>query len=358
MFNLLIFLAFSVILLPLLFIFASKLGLLGLQLKKFCNTKSIVDYLILVFIFSTIVMLIVQLILMLSFYLNFNFKLEEFSKMEISNSKNNYYDLDQVRFWPSCLPQIFGILAAMLAVHKTIPGAPKVKIAAALASLGLTVPFTIINFAIENPNRFNRLIYFWIEYFNEGRWPSNVPSIFNDIQVEVIAQRAAQKTVEETMRRLNDSNSNSSSSNSTSNSFLPEDFSLDSFFPDFISKYILDIFRPLPVEGYLDDIIAQHLFIHLLLLIVVISSMVLLTIFMVINITLQNKDFLIKRFNNKYILFYIKYQIILGKISIIVLPLLLLLGLIELAIGLHYIITHPIPLEQLPIDLHTYIKKN
>ena len=32
-------------------------------------------------------------------------------------------------------------------------------------------------------------------------------------------------------------------------------------------------------------------------------------------------------------------------------------GLIEIVVGLHFLITHPIPWEELPIDLHTYIKK-
>ena len=72
-----------------------------------------------------------------------------------------------------------------------------------------------------------------------------------------------------------------------------------------------------------------------------------------------NKDFILNKFENSHYLikFYIKYQILLGKISIITLPLLILFGLLELAYGLHYLITHPIPFDELPVDLHTYIKK-
>ena len=76
---------------------------------------------------------------------------------------------------------------------------------------------------------------------------------------------------------------------------------------------------------------------------------------MVVNIFLQNKDFILNRFKNKYIRFFIKYQIFLGKLSIFTLPLLMLFGLLELVVMLHYLITHPIPLELLPIDLHTYL---
>ena len=76
---------------------------------------------------------------------------------------------------------------------------------------------------------------------------------------------------------------------------------------------------------------------------------------MFINIFLHNKDFILKKFNYKLFRFMVKYQIFLGKISIFTLPLLILFGLIELAVGLHYLITHPIAWENLPIDLHTYI---
>ena len=59
--------------------------------------------------------------------------------------------------------------------------------------------------------------------------------------------------------------------------------------------------------------------------------------------------------NNKFITLYLKYQIFLAKVSLFLLPLLIMLGLIELFVGLYFIITHPIPYEVLPIDLHTYV---
>ena len=71
----------------------------------------------------------------------------------------------------------------------------------------------------------------------------------------------------------------------------------------------------------------------------------------------SNKEYIIKHFKNRYVLLYIKYQILLSKISLFVLPFILMLGLIELFIGLYFIITHPIPYDKLPIDLHIYITK-
>jgi hypothetical protein len=126
---------------------------------------------------------------------------------------------------------------------------------------------------------------------------------------------------------------------------------------DTLSGYVLNLFRPVPVEGYLDDLIGQQLFLHFLLIIIVIGLILLLSVYIFIQIMVNNKEFILKRFNNRFILFYLKYQLILSKISLFVLPLLIMFGLIELFVILHYIITHPIPFEKLPIDLHTYINK-
>ena len=71
----------------------------------------------------------------------------------------------------------------------------------------------------------------------------------------------------------------------------------------------------------------------------------------------NNIDFITKRFNNRFILYYLKYQLFLSKLSLFILPLFIMFGLIELFVGLYFIITHPIPYENLGIDLHTYLKK-
>ena len=44
----------------------------------------------------------------------------------------------------------------------------------------------------------------------------------------------------------------------------------------------------------------------------------------------NHKEFITKKFNNKFIKLYIKYQIILANISLFLLPALIFLGLIEL----------------------------
>ena len=78
-----------------------------------------------------------------------------------------------------------------------------------------------------------------------------------------------------------------------------------------------------------------------------------------VQVLLNNKEFILKKiFNNRYVQLYIKYQIFIGQLSSVILPLFIMIGLIQLFIGLFYVITHPIPYENLPVDLHTYIGKS
>ena len=70
---------------------------------------------------------------------------------------------------------------------------------------------------------------------------------------------------------------------------------------DKIINFCLKPFKPVNVEGYLDDLLGQQLFIYFLLLLIVLSLIVLLLVYIFINIFLQNKDFILSKFNNKYI---------------------------------------------------------
>ena len=78
---------------------------------------------------------------------------------------------DPVRWWPSGTTQSWACLGAAVALYKTVPGSPRVKTAAALSSLGITIPMTVLSQAIENPNGFNKFMYCAIEYKRTGRWP-------------------------------------------------------------------------------------------------------------------------------------------------------------------------------------------
>ena len=351
LFILNLFFFLFIIVLSLLLIYFSNLGFLGLRLKIYCNTNSIAESFLLLIIIFCFIMFIIHLLFTLLYYFSIDLASGPPgpAKFDYLFVTDNNQDLDHVRWWPSGTPQTWGVIGSAVAVYRTVPGNTKVKATAAVASLGISVPFAVWFHAVENPNGFNKLMYSMMEFKRTGIWPSKIPNQVSDENLNPIIENAVKESIEkyEKMR----------TSGSSSSSFLPTDNLSDIFSPDYLIKYIFDLFRPVPVEGYLDDLIGQQIFIHILLMCIVISLIFLFTIFIFIVIMVQNKDFIIKRFNNKIIRFYLKYQYMLSKISIFILPIFILLGLIELAIGLHYLISHPIPWELLPLDLHTYVKK-
>ena len=375
-----IFLYIAVLLLSLLIIFISKKGYLTLRFKNYCLSNSLGEFIILLFIISGIIMFILHilLIILIPAFLVPGGGTLIINKSGLVLMVNDTNTQDPVRWWPSGTPQTWSILGTALGVYRLVPGNPRIKTMAALSSLGLTIPSTVYFHAIENPNGFNRLMYSWMKYKQTGNWPSNIPNTVQDNDIsEIIPNivfeaeskynllKNSISTPSSTPSSSSASSSSSSSistSSSSSSSFLPEDFNnfLDNLIPnqlgDNFLKNILAFFRPVETTGYLDDLIGQQLFIHILLFIIVISLIILLTIFFFIQIMVNNKEFLLNKFKNKFILFFIKYQLILGKISSVVLPLLIMFGLLELLIGLYFIITHPIPYEKLGTDLHIFIK--
>ena len=274
---------------------------------------------------------------------------------------------DPVRWGPSGVPQTWTIIGTSLGIYRFLNASPpRVRIMAAIGSMGVTAPTLVLINAIENPNGFNRLVYSWMEHRRTGRWPATIPNRVDDIHLESISENMASETVANNSTLLNETYNNiQNNSNSfhwvnndeiynfisgilTDNSISP----LTTQVLEILSK----IFRPVEVEGYLDDLIGQHLFIQMLLVIVAISLLLLFISFLFIILLLQNKDYVLKRFNNKFIKFYLNYQFILAKLGFIILPFFIILGIIELIVGSYYIITHPLPYDKLPIDLHTYIK--
>jgi hypothetical protein len=350
-----IFLYIAVLLLSLLFIFISKKGYITLRLKNYCSlsSNSLEELIILVFIISGIIMFILYLLLAILTPALQELIINKSGLILMVNDTQ-----DPVRWWPSGTPQTWGILGTALGVYRLVPGNPRVKAMAALSSRlrGLTIPSTVFFHAVENPNGFNRLMYSWMRYKQTGNWPSNIPNQIQDNDINDIIPNVVSEA-----ESKYDSLKNSTSS-SSSKAKRPKDFNnfFDNLIPnqlgDSLFSNILDLFRPAEITGYLDDLIGQQLFILFLLFIIVISLIILLTIYIFIQIMINNKEFLLNKFNNKFILFFIKYQLILGKISSFVLPLLIMFGLFELLIGLYFLITHPIPFEKLDIDLHIFLK--
>lgn len=323
----------SVLVLSLVIMYTSKLGLLGLKAKNLCQTSTIIEILILILLIFTGIMFILSLI---QLFLHPNIKPEW---LYVNDSNNNQ---DPVRWWPSGTPQSWGIIGGAIGVYRLVPGTPRTKAIAALTSLGITVPSAVWFHAVENPNGFNRFVRStsMMEYKRTGSWPATVPDVIPDNRLNPVFDRLSDEATR-TANFLGDGN-------------YFQDLSLDGLF-----NFFIQFFRPVHVHGYLDDLIGQQIFIYLLMLLIVVSLIILFSLYTLINIMLHNKEFIRNKFNtnNKFIVFFINYQIILSKISIFLLPLIIVFGLIELFVGLHYLITHPLPLEELPVDLHTYIPK-
>lgn len=159
-------------------------------------------------------------------------------------------------------------------------------------------------------------------------------------------------------------NNQGTGSGSVSNSLAPETNPIiDTILkileatPDYLLQILAPIFRFQSVAGHLDDLLGQQLFIHLCLFFLMFCIIILFIVYAINNILLHNKDVFLNYFDNKYIKLYINYQIFLGKISIVIMPIVILFFMFGLMKGLYFLITHPVPFECLDIDLHTFVKR-
>ena len=362
------------VILSLMIIFMSYKGFFGVKLQKLLAVNTMGKLFVSIIIIVGILMFFINLIVVfINFILNIDYYSIDYFCILDKNQNNNAHHSpygvrgDLVKFWPSLLhvgatghtAQTWAIIGTAAALYRSTPGSFITKASVALSSLIITIPLNVYLYAVENPNGFNRLMYSWVQYKNTGVWPATTyVEIPNNVQ-ESTLNTAMIKNIENAQSGIY--------SNHSCTNFLPLDpkdllsnFSPENLFSHFSTyavRRVVNLFRPVGVEGHLDDLIGQQLFIHFLLISIVIGLIVLFTIYFLIQTMYNNKEFLTKRFNNRFIRFYINYQIILTKISLFVLPAFIFLGLIELFVGLYFIITHPIPYELLPIDLHTYLNK-
>lgn len=294
----------------------------------------------------------------------------------VDNSNN-----DPSRWRPTGTPQSWGIIGSALLAYRTFQGNHRVKAIAALGALGIFSGITIYTHAIENPNGFNRVMYGLSERLRTGRWPYPDRSV-NPERL----RRNFHKALDAANNRRNGGNSNSFLDNSfcplakgdneiQNNPLIPDGVeiistesvnielnkacevtnffglkNLDSIL-DTTINFLFSLFKSVPVSGQLDELLGQQFVIYISLLILVISVLLLFIVYMINNIFLHNKEFILKYFNNKLLRMYFTYQGILAKIAIFYLPILIIIGLIVISHGLYFLITHPIPFEELGVDL-------
>ena len=336
----------TTLILSILIIFISNKGYFSDKFQRFCNCNSPGEFLSLLVIISGLILVILNALLIIITYFFTDLKLDIIMMVNdtSSSSVNNHTSQDPTRWWPSGTTQSWACLAAAVGAYRFTPGSPRVKATVAMASLGVTVPMSVFSQVIENPNGFNKLMYSVSEWKRTGKWPL-IPDnkVIGDRDLNPIFNKAS----EEAEKQLSNQG----------NKFLSDDSgsSIYQFITDQLNSFLLNIAHPVPVEGFLDDLIGQQLIIYILLLIVVISTIILFIVYLVIHFMLYNKDYFVNKFNNKFIRLFIRYQLFLGKLSSFILPLFILCGLFQLLFGLHFLLTHSIPYESLGIDLHTYI---
>jgi hypothetical protein len=279
-----------------------------------------------------------------------HFSIDLVTTVDSTSSSSRGVPQDPVRWWPSGTAQSWGIIGAAIATYRAVPGSSRTKAAAAFATIGVTAPAAVFSMAVENPNGFNRLMYSWVQYKQTGQWPSpdNLPSNVSSTTVDSAFEKASSTKVSDHLKKfLGDENG--------SDLFNSINSTMDSFLKDFLS-----IFNMSSLEGYFDELYGFIWFSQVLLFIISVSLLILFLLYILLVLFLLNKDYFINRFSdkNRFIKFYLKYQIILGYISLYLLPVLIILGLIELIYILNYLITHPLPVEGIGIDPHVWVGGN
>jgi hypothetical protein len=126
------------------------------------------------------------------------------------------------------------------------------------------------------------------------------------------------KTIEEFTSKILVNNKN------VLNKIEPNNFLIEINISDYfksLSNKILEliarIFRAVPVEGALDDLMGHQLVILFSLFLIISSVTILFIIYFILNLIIRNQEYIINKFNNKYIKLYIRYKLILVKIATI-----------------------------------------
>ena len=259
----------------------------------------------------------------------------------------------RVKWWPSGVPQGWTTIGTALATYgalSKLPGvSPRLRVLGALGSAGVTTANITYHSALENSLGFNRLMWGLSEYKKTGSWPSlEQTKNITENQLKDFNTEAAKSVDVSTVDKVVSEVKNQNNLIDTSN--------IGDSLVDLMFKSVIQIIKPVEVNGYLDDLIGQRMAIEVILLVMCLS-IILLFLFLLTNILfIMNKEWLNKKLSRvKLISLYLKYQEILSKLALIYVPILILISLVTLFHGLHWLIVNQIPYESLNVDLHQYI---
>ena len=303
--------------------------------------------------------------------------LDEFICNMTSNSSNSIPQ-DPVRYWPSGVPQNTSIIGATLATYLALRKSglsPRVGGIFALTAGVASATVVTAQSIIENPVGFIVFSRAVARYKQEGRMPtvSEVENIPSPTQAEA---DAISKWVKESLgnkdfvKKLEEVSDPETSellikakeawdSQQSGNSFLGSSNSIFDKILNFyqtLYQFTIDNIKMGSLEGHLDELIGQRIFFEFIIFISVLAIFYLFLAFLFNLFILLNKNKILNFFTNKYILLVVKYEIALSKIVVYVAPILILVILINILIVSFWMVSNPIPYEDLGIDLHQYIK--
>jgi hypothetical protein len=314
-------------------------------------------------IFKFLLIFLVFFLIFLSILDNYvNIHTFEFLSGVIPSREASYnLPADPVRLWPAGIPQSSAIVGAALltfiALGK-IPGvSPRIRVLGTLGVVGVIASLVTYHSTLDNFLGFNRLMWGWAEYRRTGYWPSvdKVATNTRPEQLTNFSEEAMKNGDNPTIDTIVSEITKSSGNNFISKSDNDVSVFIEKF-TNFIFKETMQVLNHVEVQGYFDDLIGQRMFIEIILLIMCLFVILLFIVFIFNVIFLLHKDKIIRKFNNKFITFYIKYQSFLSWITLIYVPIFIFMGLFTLCHGLHWLITNQIPYESLNVDLHQYLQ--
>lgn len=272
---------------------------------------------------------------------------------------------DPVRPWPTGVTQAFGsvtgALGAYFFLNKFSTLSPRGRAIGALVAGGVGSGHLLYNSILENSVGFNRLMWGVSEYKKTGSWPSidlayaqtaeklDLFAAAERAKITPVEQAAIEASVDKVLSTTNNGSTlsitpvttsgSTSGSSGVGNSFLPSSDS-SSLMESLLQLYenlfrqFMELFGAVPVQGHFDDLVGQRMFVEFILFTSCIFVSILFILFIFNLIFVFNKDRILNKFKSKYVRWFIEYEIFVSRITLVVFPLLILLGLYTIGSGL------------------------
>ena len=231
--------------------------------------------------------------------------------------------------WAGTIRSIFIYSSAALQIHvKRAGGGPFKKMAIGVGAVIADQTSKLLENCVNDPN-----------YLKD--YTSSIKMMWSNDSEGNISKDTV--TIEIPKDKLEEMLNKSSSSNSNVTSFLPSDIQSEilTYMKGTFSSIIV-LLKPKAVDYPVEDLMLQHHYIAIILLILAITILI-FTIIILYNVLLiLYKDKIMSFFKNKYILMYLNLQFKLLKIETIIVIFLTFYGFYYLLYGLHFLAVFPI----------------